>query len=347
MREICEFRIREKHAHLLSQPNAGRLLSSGIVRAITVPVGSPLFEEIRALDSRLRASQPVAGLFSFAMIMRKYTPREIESAELLQMFVLKVFEPAGEESGTQYDESTACSECGSGVRQVSDLFFDFRKIPRKCDIATTIAHEIIVSEHLAEILKKSRISGVEFGPVHHRALYEEDPFNLESTPSGRKIIEAGLREGRSPDAPDYYVWLNRLENKELLDAAEAERVARKRAKEAKSKKSWPKWYQLKVTSNTLPIAPGTRAGREVFDIADPTPKHGCPRGDNIGHWLLSEVYVKRSAWDGADIMLTRETTGISGGLIRPQPAILVSPRWRRVLVDHGIKGVAYDVAHFV
>src|SRR5208282_2094246 len=162
LREICEFRISESLASRLSQPNVGRLLASGNVRQIKVEVGDPLFHEIRLLDSKLRESEG-RRVFTFSLITRVYTPTEIESAELLQMFITTVFEPAGEECGTQYDETSACGFCGAGARQVSDLFLDHRKLPRKREIASTIVGEVVVSERLAKILKQGRSAGLILG----------------------------------------------------------------------------------------------------------------------------------------------------------------------------------------
>ncbi|HAV42714.1 TPA: hypothetical protein DCX15_01675, partial [bacterium] len=56
------------------------------------------------------------GLYSCAYIDRVYTKREIENTKL---FLFKfspsaMFEPAGEEVGTCYDESKACPQCKAG-----------------------------------------------------------------------------------------------------------------------------------------------------------------------------------------------------------------------------------------
>jgi hypothetical protein len=46
----------------------------------------------------------------------------LSSAQLFQLKINKVFEPAGEECGTEYNEGTACPFCGTGADQVSPLF---------------------------------------------------------------------------------------------------------------------------------------------------------------------------------------------------------------------------------
>jgi len=345
LREICEFRISESLASRLSQPNVGRLLASGNVRQIKVEVGDPLFHEIRLLDSKLRESEG-RRVFTFSLITRVYTPTEIESAELLQMFITTVFEPAGEECGTQYDETSACGFCGAGARQVSDLFLDHRKLPRKREIASTIVGEVVVSERLAKILKQEQVRGVDFGPVRHRGQYSDDPVDLQITASGRRLLDAARRAGISSQSQEYYLWLNRAENRKLWEDAHDEFILSQKRKEVKSRRIWPKWYQLKITSNRLPIASCTRTGVDVSGI-DSEEAQRCPRGHNIGYRILSEVYVQRDAWDGADIMLTREMTGPRRGLLRPRATILVTPRLRRILLANRIKGVAFEIAHFV
>lgn len=344
MREICEFRISERFASRLSQPHSGRLLGGGDVRQIKVAVGGPLFNEIGAIDSELRRSQG-RRLFTFAQVTRIYTPKELESAELFQMFITAVFEPAGEECGTKYDDSHACDICGAGAEQTSDLFLDLGKMPRK-QIARTIADEWVLSEHLAGIIVAAGIGGIELKLVHHHGAYQNDPINLRTVPSGRKLIEQAEKQSVKLQTREFYTWLNQPEQRELWRKVETEYIARRQDREQKSKKSWPKWYQVRVVSNRLPIVPPTRTGVSPFDN-DLEGKYRCPRGDTIGHGFLSEVSVERAAWDGSDVMLAKEVIGSRSGLLRPQHAILVTPRFRQVLRKHDVKGVAFEVAHFV
>jgi hypothetical protein len=96
---------------------------------------------------------------------RRYSEKELQAAELFKLWPNAVFEPVGEECGTEYDESVACPQCGAGARQVSDLVLDLRRAPKGADLARTIADEFIVSTRLAEEMKARCISGVEFRPV--------------------------------------------------------------------------------------------------------------------------------------------------------------------------------------
>ncbi len=60
---------------------------------------------------------------------------------------------------------------------------------------------------------------------------------------------------------------------------------------------------------------------------------------------LSEVFVARSAWDGSDITCTEQLVGVRGGVLRPAPLILISPRFRRLLVENNVKGFREEVAY--
>ncbi len=163
MREVCEFRINESFVSLLPDPQIGKYLGSNI-RQIKVGTDDPLFAKIGELHYRLRATKG-RGLFTYWNIARSYTTAELKSAEIFRLFVTTAFEPTGEECGTRYDEESACEVCGADARQASALFLNVNEIPRLKEIARTIADEWVVSRKLAEKLKESGVTGVEFTPV--------------------------------------------------------------------------------------------------------------------------------------------------------------------------------------
>jgi hypothetical protein len=344
MREIFEFRINEKFAPRLSNPKVGKLIGNHM-RQVMISAEDPLVAEIGRVNFELYASER-RHLFTFWQVKRRYSSTEIESAELFRMFIGAVFEPAGEECGTHYNESRACEICGAGAEQISDLFLDLRKPPRGQDIARTIANEWIVSRRLVNIFEAAEIRGLELHPVRHRGEFRSGPINLRATPSGRQLLERAQREGVSLQDNDSYLWFCRQQNKMLLDAAEREYVARRTVQEnGPLRRIWPEWRQLSVVSPHLPVVPPTLTGVDPFDH-DPEGRYRCPRGDNIGHTYLSEIHVQRSAWDGSDIMLTQEMTGQRRGLLRPTSEILVTPRLRKTLLEQRIKSVDFEVAHF-
>jgi hypothetical protein len=98
-------------------------------------------------------------------IYRHYTRTELLTAEFLLLQFQKVFELAGEECGTEYDETTACIECGAGASQVTSLRLNTRALPKRWDLARTIADEMVVSARFADLLRTSQVSGLELRPV--------------------------------------------------------------------------------------------------------------------------------------------------------------------------------------
>lgn len=315
------------------------------MRKVMVPVTAPLFAEIGSLDKRLRTTEG-RRLFSYCGIQRHYSEAELASAELFRLFITTTFEPAGEECGTTYDESAACQICKANAKQTSDLFLDFRKIPRKSALARTIADELVASEELTTLIGEMKVKGVELKPTHHRPRFEDDAFDPSKTPSGKLLLGRASAEGIPVGSAKYYLWLRQPEPRDLLDAALRENVGRKETRAHRSRKVWPRWRQLWMVSDRLSVVEPTRIGTNPFD-PDSEGQYRCPRGDTVGLSFLSEVSVQRASWDGADIVLTKEMTGVRRGLLRPTPAILVSPRLRRILVDNKVRGVRFEIAHFV
>ena len=166
MRETIEFRIPEEDAAEYLPPGTGELIGYG-VRKLIVNAGDLLFFEIGRLHRAFRSQGKY--LFSGREYHRHYSRRELDEAELFHVSPGRVFEPAGEECGTEYDESTACPECGAGATQVSELRLDLRKVPHRTDFAETIAGEQIVSQRLAECLIDARLQGFTLPRVLHKA----------------------------------------------------------------------------------------------------------------------------------------------------------------------------------
>jgi hypothetical protein len=77
-----------------------------------------------------------------------------------------MFEPAGEECGTQYDYANACPNCGAGRRLSSPLILDMRRAPRNADLAFTIARdEYVLARRLADMLWSERVTGPSIRPI--------------------------------------------------------------------------------------------------------------------------------------------------------------------------------------
>jgi hypothetical protein len=161
MKEVFEFRIKKKYYHLLSQPNNGK--DNGMVYVVKLTKDDPKFEQIRILDKQIN-EQNNDFFFLYSNIKREYSKNEFETATLFQMKIKTMFEPAGEECGTIYDETTACEICGANRKQIGSLKLKKGTIPKK-DIARTIAGEIVVSERFEKAFKQRNLKSLELLPV--------------------------------------------------------------------------------------------------------------------------------------------------------------------------------------
>lgn len=174
MKEVYEFRVREKHAGRLFEPNEGKKLGWTkqfgdkfvTVRKIELSADDPKFRRVGELNALVKKEQNDL-FFAGWDIRRRYSTVDIGKAKLFLLCRIATFEPAGEECGTQYDESSACPSCKSGARQVSPLILDWKRIPKSKDIARTIAGEIVVSKRMVEFSERHSITGAKFGPVYH------------------------------------------------------------------------------------------------------------------------------------------------------------------------------------
>lgn len=171
MKEFVELRFFERHAARFFRPEEGDVLAH--------PVGPPLIRRVRLSisDPRLPAIGSAALearkrgeiLFGGWKIDREYTSGELQAAELLHLTIQPVFEPAGEQCGTEYDETTACSICGAGRRRSTPLRLDPHRLPRTRHAARSIAtDEWIISSELAALLRTEGMTGLDLDPVHRR-----------------------------------------------------------------------------------------------------------------------------------------------------------------------------------
>lgn len=201
MRECVEFRIREENAVENLPPGIGKNVGYG-VRKVVVDTSDPLFAEIGRLHRAFRAQG--GYFFSGREYYRHYTRRELDQADLLHVWPKRVFEPAGEECGTTYDDAKACPECGAGAQQTSPLFLDGRRIPKNVDFARTIADETVVSRRVVEVFRE--LTGVEFEAVllsNMGGMPSENHFQLKVV--GQPVeLDPATRAGEDPFDDDSY-----------------------------------------------------------------------------------------------------------------------------------------------
>jgi hypothetical protein len=367
MQIVYELRVNEEFSHLLFRADEGVLLGPR-TRKVLIGGDDARLPMIGQLNRELRRTRGRSFFLGWS-IEYKYTKKELSAAELFHLMITAAFEPAGEECGTTYDESNACRHvfegprdvggpgkgyprvtipptvCGAGRVQVSDLVLDLRKAPRARDIARTIADEWIVSQRLAVLMIDARLTGYELRRVRHKARYEDDPVDFSKVPSGHELLRRAAAAGLQSASWEFDVWLNRPEQDALAERARAEHAELLAQRIQRRGKPPPVWHQLIVTSRPARAVPPTRFGGQPFD--DDTEGRGgrCPHGHIAGTNLLSELFLPRGDWDASDFVRTGELVGFRRGVLAPAPLLLISPRFRRLLIDNKIKGWRTEVAY--
>ncbi len=165
MEEIFEFRLSEKEAKSFLRSNEGKEVHEGVRLVSVHPSDKQLMQKLQlAHDNQKKVGRSL--LFSWN-VTRKYSTNEISKARVFKVKIKSVFDPAGEETGTVYDEPSACSLCGTGATQTSSLRIRVSAIPKKKDFARTITDEIVFSSRAVGVFRGAGIKGVEFDPVYN------------------------------------------------------------------------------------------------------------------------------------------------------------------------------------
>jgi hypothetical protein len=198
MRETIEVRISTDKARHFLPPDMGE--DWDITRRLELDVEDPLVETIRKHEEE--EHRRGTTMVTFWQVRRRYSQRELQSAELLWMRVRPFFEPTGEECGTLYDESQACTACGAGARQVSELHLDLKRIPKGRDIAQTLGGELVVSSRLAEALLTHGITGMELRPVLGKQGERSKAWHQLVIPSCALQVAAPTRVGNTFFVPE-------------------------------------------------------------------------------------------------------------------------------------------------
>jgi hypothetical protein len=223
VQEIIEFRVPAENAACLP-PGTADNIGYGMTRVL-VEKDHPALSEIRKLH---RAFQEEGKcFFSGWAYHRRYSRRELEESQLFHIWPKRTFEPAGQELGTGYDESSAChyvlefqstievggrsvtiprSTCGWGARQVTPLILDGRSIPRLLDFSRTIADELVVSRRTVEVFQKQDLTGAQFDPIllsNEGGKPSQNHYQLRVV-GAQAELDAGTRAGGNPFDEDSY-----------------------------------------------------------------------------------------------------------------------------------------------
>ena len=198
MKETCEFRIDEDFAPKLFADDEGKRLGDS-VRKVEISTDDTRFCSIGQLQEEVQKKTDCSFFYGW-ILRRHYSKKELDAASLFQLLITSTFEPAGEECGTEYDESTACPSCGAGARQITPLFMNVKRIPKSKDVSRTIAGENVVSRRVAELFSRHKISGAGLLPVKpskKSSAESRDWFQL-TVPMADAEIVAPTRVGINP-----------------------------------------------------------------------------------------------------------------------------------------------------
>jgi len=198
MKEITEFRVNEQFASMLLGNDEGKKMGYS-VRVIDLDTDDPRYPDIGRLDQEVSAETGKPFFWSWRT-RREYSDEEIASADLFRFEVRSFFEPAGEECGTEYDESMACPECGAGAAQVGPLVLARSRIPKGKDISETIAGEMVVSRRVVELFRRHKVTGIDLEQVRVNRGREvsEEWFQLRVPTSEAEIVGPPTRVGITP-----------------------------------------------------------------------------------------------------------------------------------------------------
>ncbi len=161
MKEICEFRILKETASLLFEIDECKNVSSSVVKC-ELNSDDPRFDKIWDMDRQYLFKTGKPFFYSWHL-RRIYTEKELKEAQFFRAIFTSrsYFEPAGIDCGTIYDETSACSLCGIGAKQVSPLRLRANSIPKSVDCAVTIAEiERLFSSRLLAALRSEKITGI-------------------------------------------------------------------------------------------------------------------------------------------------------------------------------------------
>ena len=335
-----ECRLSEEYALSIFNLNEGKKINS--LRLIRLDARDPRWPSV----ARLYSANKGRGFYGWN-IRRRYTVSETKGGRLHLLNVKARITPTGEECGTLYSDLEMCPLCGAGRVQTSPLRLNLSKAPRSAEIALSWGGEIIVSTRVVRLLIASGISGFGLGPVQRSKKGEEEAFTFMETTAGKSLLYAALQAGIDYPSPEFYLWMNRPQQRDALDRAIREHESRTVPGRRLPGGTSPEWYQLFVTSNPVELAPPTRIGSNPFED-DKEGEQGCPLGlpgHLAGLKVLSQVTVQGDAWKGADVLRSLALVGVRRGLFNPRPLLFISPRLRDLLLANSVKGWTSEVVN--
>lgn len=340
-----EYRISEELAPSVFGRGEGKALANGEFNLRIVKLDEDDFR-LNALR-RLYLKNKGRGFYGWK-IDRRYSGAEIQRAKLHLLQIKAGILPTGEECGTVYNDTEMCPLCGAGRVQVSPLRLRLTNAPKRAEIASTWGGETIISSRVVQLLIEAGATGWGIGPIQRPKRGDEEPFSLSQTEGGKRLLKSAARQGIQYPSPEFYVWVNKPEQREnfLTCIHEHEkRTSRGRRLPGGSSSSW---FQLFVTSPPVELSALTRFGLNPFDD-DVEGVNRCPLGFRdhvVGLNRLSQTAVRTATLvEGTDWMRSRELVGVRRGLLNPRPLLLMSARVRDLLCRRGVKGWAAETVN--
>lgn len=170
--------------------------------------------DFRLLQEASKDNNVSLHLSKFEM---EYTKSELDNSKYFVLRINSYCSEFAEKYGTRYSYEDKCKCCGSGKKQVSDLFIDKTKVGKK-DISATYGLEIVISEKLYNLLLHYNITGLSFRDVHHKnnnlksepVLYQLfctntlRPLNEQTVFYKEKYCECCCRSGLHVKSLPYY-----------------------------------------------------------------------------------------------------------------------------------------------
>lgn len=364
MLETYEFRLLSRHRGLFLDLAGDRQLSGKDKTILRGVVGDEAYLRAGKIESELRASGK-GGLIAGWDIKRKYSRDEVAKAEL---FYLKIpfTHLAGEEYGTQYQESTDCFRtahtieqlangkrelvpirvpCGICSKQAGLLHIPFEKLPKHRDIYRVWGGELIISEALSRLVLQNRLTGAAQFPICDVQGEQTSPVDLLNSPEGRALLTLALDRNLDPNMFEFWGWLYGEAPQDLVFGALASQEGDMNA-EAQRTEPQRKFAQLIVRSNPISISKQSCFGENPFDKEN-NGQFECKGGKFAGNRPISGLYVAGKSWDGSDICISDVFVTRCQGLFRSHRLLLVSKNTLRSLREHDMKGFEFEIVTLV
>jgi hypothetical protein len=365
MVETYDIRLFSKYLSLVSDKKPVPRKVPQIATVLRGVVGDPLYVRVGELDQRLRKSG-LGAAFAFWRIQRRYSEEELARAEL---FLLRVpfTEASAEEYGTHYEESPECQPeigvlehvggtdfrivrrkvlCALGSKQVGPVRIAFRELRKNLDIYRLWSGELVVSERFVNLTNREGFSGGTFFPISDaRDDYLTSPLEFLDSPVGLEVLSIAADKQIGPGDWSFWQWLNRDEQRPLLERMLALKKSDVNSDETTSSRR--NLAQLVLRSKPLGESQHSRFGATPFDT-DREGRHECAAGVIAGRRLITRLSIIRSSWDGSDLCRTNVYVGGQRqGLFRPHQLLVVSKRVLEALQHHGMKGFQFEVAEMI